>query len=90
MKATMGLIQKLRNQLPPEALEKLDEIEGMLGDEEEPADGMPADLGMDLDSEEAPELGEGEGEEEEEDLDVAPAMPMAGKKKPSKKPSFFS
>ena len=103
MSSTMDLIKKLRGQLPPEAAEQLDALEGLAGEDEE---GAESPLGDDADADADPfaaldDEGEHESEEggnpfaapedeEEESDEPMPITGSASKKKPSKKPAFFS
>ena len=99
MSSTMDLIKKLRGQLPPEAAEQLDALEGLAGEDEEGAEsplGDDADADADpfaaLDAEDDAAPGDDLAPEDEEEESDEP-MPITGsasKKKPSKKPAFFS
>ena len=104
-KATMKLIQELRAQLPPEAAEKLDDLESLAADEA-PEEGDDSDMPADDMDDEVGAMYKGDDEEgSDEPVDVnatadagmppedeeadMPPSPKA-KKKPAKKGlSFF-
>jgi hypothetical protein len=81
----MKLIQQLRSQLPPEAAESLDELEGMAGSEGAEEDELAVD---DAASDSEDELAGDEMLSDEEEPAEMPAG--AKKKKKSDKLAFFS
>lgn len=74
-KATLKLIQELRAQLPPEAADKLDDLEHMASDGDDESGPAPDDSGDygDDSKDPGPDMGDDEGSDESDD-DSASAM----------------